>query len=94
MIKWFVILSLPGVVGKSEVYNSIFSSFTYIYRTEGIVRGFYKGLSMNWIKGPIAVGISFMTFDIVNKQLRNFLCIIYHTDVSDLTPSSSKQTKS
>ena len=44
--------------------------FMYILKNEGIIGGFYKGLSMNWIKGPIAVGISFATFDTVVRFLR------------------------
>lgn len=35
---------------------------------------FYKGLSMNWVKGPIAVGISFATYDLVKDFLRNIVC--------------------
>jgi len=36
------------------------------------VRGMYKGLSLNWIKGPIAVGTSFMTFETTLQFLRRF----------------------
>lgn len=44
-----------------------------INREEGIKNGFYKGLSMNWIKGPIAVGISFSTYDKIKELIRELL---------------------
>nr|CAD7406122.1 unnamed protein product [Timema poppensis] len=56
-------------------YRSIFSTLKKVYRDEGIRRGFFKGLSMNWVKGPVAVGISFTTYDILKDFLR--LSIIY-----------------
>lgn len=39
-----------------------------LYAEQGI-RGFFKGVSMNWVKGPIAFSISFTTFDIVQSLM-------------------------
>jgi len=40
----------------------------YIRRTEGI-QGWYKGITMNVIKGPLATGTSFMVKNILNRQM-------------------------
>ena len=65
-----VLCAVTAVTKTAHIYTSILASLRYVTRTEGIVKGLYKGLSMNWIKGPIAVGISFTTFEHVQRQLR------------------------
>ncbi|KAM9111829.1 mitochondrial coenzyme A transporter SLC25A42 isoform 1-T1 [Pangshura tecta] len=61
-------MQTSGVTG--HVYGSILPTMQEIIREEGLIRGLYKGLSMNWVKGPIAVGISFTTFDLTQILLR------------------------
>lgn len=70
-------MQTAGVIGSS--YSTILGTMREIVTHEGVIRGLYKGLSMNWVKGPVAVGISFTTFDITHNlllklhQMRNFI---------------------
>ncbi|KAG7487986.1 hypothetical protein MATL_G00029410 [Megalops atlanticus] len=61
-------MQTAGVTGHT--YSSIVGTMREILTKEGLVRGLYKGLSMNWIKGPITVGVSFTTFDLTQILLR------------------------
>lgn len=61
-------MQTAGVTGHT--YGTILSTMKEIVAEEGVIRGLYKGLSMNWVKGPIAVGISFTTFDLTQILLR------------------------
>eukprot|EP00742_Colponemidia_sp_Colp-10_P008646 GILJ01009379.1.p1 GENE.GILJ01009379.1~~GILJ01009379.1.p1 ORF type:complete len:313 (-),score=19.96 GILJ01009379.1:53-991(-) len=57
--------------GRAVVHvlqRSMTDIFIHIMHTEGI-RGLFKGLTLNWIKGPIAVGISFTTFDFMKMLM-------------------------
>ena len=49
-------------------YDSVHETFLAVVRNQGL-RGLYKGASMNWIKGPISVTVSFNVYEMVHKQL-------------------------
>ncbi|XP_039762923.1 mitochondrial coenzyme A transporter SLC25A42 [Pararge aegeria] len=55
---------------RTYPYPTIAATLRTVYRSEGW-RGFFKGLSMNWVKGPIAVGISFASYDAIKSALRD-----------------------
>lgn len=56
--------------------RSIIETVKAVATTQGVKQGLYKGLSMNFIKGPIAVGISFTTFDTLKSFCRRHgVCI-------------------
>lgn len=45
---------------------TILQCFKHIYKTEGMY-GFFRSLTMNWVKGPIATAVSF----VVNDRLKH-----------------------
>ncbi|GMT00583.1 hypothetical protein PENTCL1PPCAC_22757 [Pristionchus entomophagus] len=49
----------------------VLALLSHIAREEGI-RSLYKGLSMNWLKGPISVGVSFTTYHFTFPYLSTF----------------------
>ncbi|XP_044126505.1 mitochondrial coenzyme A transporter SLC25A42 [Bufo gargarizans] len=61
-------MQTAGVTGHT--YSSILGTMQEVVAEEGLIRGLYKGLSMNWVKGPVAVGISFTTFDLTQILLK------------------------
>lgn len=62
-------MQTEGLVTKIS-YKDIVFTLMYVLRSEGW-RGLFKGVSMNWIKGPIAVSVSFNTYEIVLRLLQH-----------------------
>ena len=72
-----VVLSLcvcldAGVTGMDHVYTSVWRTLVYVFQTEGFSGGLYKGISLNWIKGPIAAAITFCAFEAIQMHLRTY----------------------
>ncbi|KAA0202228.1 hypothetical protein HAZT_HAZT009553 [Hyalella azteca] len=74
--KRFVAGSLAGVTSQFLTYPLDLArarmAITPRDTEEGVVHGLYKGLSLNWIKGPISVGTSFAVFDYCKNFLEQF----------------------
>ncbi|KAF8369012.1 slc-25A42 [Pristionchus pacificus] len=57
--------------GRAPAGMGLLALLSHIAREEGI-RALYKGLSMNWLKGPISVGVSFTTYNFSFPYLSSF----------------------
>lgn len=53
-------------------YPTMAVTFRTVVREEGMRAGLFKGLTMNWIKGPIAVGASFTANDYFKARMRAY----------------------
>lgn len=67
--------SLAGASNTTATTNNpplkalnLIQTVTSLYKEQGI-RGFFKGVTMNWIKGPVAFSISFTTFDTMKEMM-------------------------
>ena len=63
-------LQTAAVIRPDEKYLGAIATAMKIIREEGITSGLYKGVTMNWLKGPISIGVSFMTYDTIVKYIR------------------------
>lgn len=41
----------------------------HIYNSEGVTRGFYKGISLNCVKGPLATGTAWTVKNYINRNI-------------------------
>ncbi|KAI6650488.1 hypothetical protein LOD99_7540 [Oopsacas minuta] len=62
-------MQTAGLEVCSSPQGSMLRTLIYVVRYEGGVLGLYKGLSMNWIKGPISVTISFNVYELTKNYL-------------------------
>ena len=63
-------MQTDGLDGGGYKYHRIVQTLKHVLAKEGLVGGLYKGMSLNWVKGPVAVGISFTTFDLMQILLK------------------------
>eukprot|EP00794_Sanderia_malayensis_P019593 gene19593-21520_t len=63
-------MQTDGLDGKGYKYHGIVQTLRHVWTNEGFLTGLYKGLSLNWVKGPVAVGISFTVFDLMKILLQ------------------------
>jgi solute carrier family 25 protein 42 len=57
---------VEGVAAKGP--PTLASTVRTLYAEQGM-RGFFKGVSMNWMKGPVAFSISFTAYDTVKAMM-------------------------
>lgn len=56
-----------GKAGSSTALNMT-GTMKALYQEQGL-GGFFKGVTMNWMRGPLAFSISFTIFDIIQSLL-------------------------
>jgi solute carrier family 25, member 42 len=57
-----------GEAGIAQRPSNMYGTMSALYKEQG-VRGFFKGVTMNWMRGPVAFSISFTVFDLIQGVL-------------------------
>ena len=72
---------------------SMIATMKHLFEEQGI-RGFYKGVSMNWVKGPIAFSISFTAFDTIQGWIEpDSIRVEYDGDDDDVRRHEEEKEK-
>lgn len=59
------------MVGSEDTYRGLWRTLSHIFRHER-THGLWRGVTMNWIKGPLSVGVSFTVFDLLQSSYKRY----------------------
>lgn len=62
-------MQLEGVRSQTPHYPNVFSLLLHIYRTSGITRGLYRGLTINFYRAVPQVAVSFSVYELMKQIL-------------------------
>ena len=60
-------MQLAGVLPESESYKTVWSTLVAIYKQNGIARGLYRGLSINYIKVVPQQAVAFTVYEFMKE---------------------------
>ena len=62
-------MQLEGMISKNPTYRGVFSTLAHGYRTLGIVKGLYRGLTLNYYRAIPQVAVSFSVYELMKQLL-------------------------
>ena len=62
-------MQLEGMISENPVHRNVFSTLSYVYRTHGIRRGLFRGISKNFYQAVPQVAVSFSVYELLKQML-------------------------
>lgn len=62
-------MQLEGMISKAPVYRSVTSTLSHVYRTLGVRKGLFRGISINFYRAVPQVAVSFSTYELLKQWL-------------------------
>ncbi len=60
-------MQLEGMISKSPVYRGVVSTLSHVYRTLGVRRGLFRGISINFYRAVPQVAVSFSIYELLKQ---------------------------
>ena len=62
-------MQLEGMISENPVHRNVFSTLSYVYRTHGVRRGLFRGISINFYRAVPQVAVSFSVYELLKQML-------------------------
>ena len=63
------VMQLEGMKSEKPIYRSVLGTLSHIYKTSGVIKGLYRGMTINYYRAIPTVAMSFTVYELMKQRL-------------------------